>query len=251
MNFRHRIQRALVLLAVPLLLPLRCPAQDAAAEAGKKMQAAYEASRYEEVVKLAEEFIKSYPQSPNLSSAQLLLARAQYSLGKWSESIANYRKVKTATKEKEIQEEAAYYLAQAAAAEAESLPEKSTERKKKIEEAIQAVGDFAKEFPESKSMAETFLLRARLQVQLGKFTEASQDLEAARKADTDGSMSEEIDYLQGYAEARRADELLADFKKADAEAAMARAGQIYARLASGANPALAAEANLQLAILDV
>ncbi|NDC81006.1 MAG: hypothetical protein EB090_07070, partial [Verrucomicrobia bacterium] len=208
-------------------------------------------NRYEEVVKLAEDFIKANPQSPNLASAQLLLARSQYSLGKWADAMANYRKVQASAKDKEVKEEALYYLAQASAAEAEALPEKSAERKKKMQETVQAIGDFAKEFPESKSLAETYLLRARLQVQLGKYAEASQDLEAARKADADNTMSEEIDYLQGFAEARRADELLADFKKADAEAAMARAGQIYSRLASGASPALAAEANLQIASLDL
>ncbi|NDE85234.1 MAG: hypothetical protein EB056_04305 [Verrucomicrobia bacterium] len=249
MNRWNRIRGVAVFLA--LTLPLGASAQDAAGDAGKKILEAYNGGRYEEVVKLAEDFIKTSPQSPNLSSAQLLLARAQYSLGKWGEAIASYRKVQTTAKDKEVKEEALYYLAQASAAEAEALPEKSAERRKKIQETIQAVGDFAKEFPESKSLAETYLLRARLQVQLGKYAEASQDLEAARKADTENSMSEEIDYLQGFAEARRADELLADFKKADAEAAMARAGQIYARLASGSSPALAAEANLQLASLDM
>ena len=251
MRLGSGIRGWVIFLALLLISFQRSPAQDAAAEAGKKMQAAYEANRYDEVVKMAEEFIKTYPQSPNLSSAQLLLARSQYSLGKWSDAILNYRKVQSAAKEKEIKEEAMYYLAQAAAAQAEALPEKSAERNKQIQEAIQAVGDFTKEFPDSKSLTETCLLRARLQIQLGKYAEASQDLEAARNADTDRAMGEEIDYLQGFAEARRADELLADFKKADAEAAMARAGQIYARLAAGANPALAAEANLQLASLDV
>lgn len=237
--------------SLALTLPLGASAQDTAGDAAKKMLEAYNGNRYEEVVKLAEDFIKANPQSPNLSSAQLLLARSQYSLGKWGEAIANYRKVQASAKDKEVKEEALYYLAQASAAEAEALPEKSAERKKKMQETVQAIADFAKEFPESKSLAETYLLRARLQVQLGKYAEASQDLEAARKADTDKTMGEEIDYLQGFAEARRAEELLADFKKADAEAAMARAGQIYSRLASGANPALAAEANLQIASLDL
>lgn len=237
--------------SLALTLPLGASAQDTAGDAAKKMLEAYNGNRYEEVVKLAEDFIKANPQSPNLSSAQLLLARSQYSLGKWGEAIANYRKVQASAKDKEVKEEALYYLAQASAAEAEALPEKSAERKKKMQETVQAIADFAKEFPESKSLAETYLLRARLQVQLGKYAEASQDLEAARKADADKTMGEEIDYLQGFAEARRAEELLADFKKADAEAAMARAGQIYSRLASGANPALAAEANLQIASLDL
>ncbi|NBQ55686.1 MAG: hypothetical protein EBU36_03385 [Verrucomicrobia bacterium] len=232
-------------------MPLPSIAQDSAADAAKKMLEAYNGGRYEEVVKLADDFIKANPQSPNLSSAQLLLARSQYSLGKWGDAMVNYRKVQASAKDKEIKEESFYYLTQAAAAEAESLPEKSADRKKKIEDAIQTAAAFTKEFPESKSMAETHLLRARLEVQLGKYTEASQDLEAARKADTDGSMREEIDYLQGFAEARRADEFMADFKKADAEAAMARAGQIYSRLASGNSPALAAEANLQMASLDL
>ena len=249
MNRLNWIRGCAVLLALPICFSLH--AQDAAGDAGKKMLEAYNGGRYEEVVKLADDFIKANPQSPNLASAQLLLARAQYSLGKWVEASANYRKVQASTKDKEVQEEALYYLAQASAAEAEALPEKSGDRKKKIEETVQAVGNFAKEFPESKSLTEIYLLRARLQVQLGKYAEASQDLEAARKADSEGSMSEEIDYLQGFAEARRADELLADFKKADAEAAMARAGQIYSRLASGSSPALAAEANLQLASLDL
>lgn len=251
MNVRRWIRMGTLVCALTLTLPLNSRAQDAAGEAGKKMQAAYEGNRYEEVIKLAEDFIKTYPQSPNLVSAQLLLARSQYNLGRWSESIPNYRQAKAAAKEKEIKEEAAYYLAQASAAEAEALPDKSAERKKKLQDSAQAAGEFTQEFPESKSLTEIYLLRARLQVQLGKYAEASQDLEAARKADADRAMGEEIDYLQGFAEARRADELLTDFKKADAEAAMARAGQIYARLASGANPALAAEANLQLASLDL
>lgn len=248
MNRWNRIRGIAFLLT--LALSPASPAQDAG-EAAKKMLEAYNGGRYEEVVKLAEDFIKTNPQSPNLASAQLLLARSQYSLGKWGAAIFSYRKVQASAKDKELKEEALYYLAQASAAEAEALPEKSAERKKKIQETIQAVGDFAREFPESKSLAETYLLRARLQVQLGKYAEASQDLETARKADTEKAMGEEIDYLQGFAEARRADELLADFKKADADAAMARAGQIYSRLAASANPALAAEAKLQLASLDL
>ena len=95
-------------LGLGLSLPLSLPAQDTAAEAGKKMLEAYNGGRYEEVVKLADEFIKTSPQSPNLSSAQLLLARAQYSLGKWGEAIANYRKVQATAKDKEVKEEALY-----------------------------------------------------------------------------------------------------------------------------------------------
>ncbi len=237
-------------LALALLLPGSLPAQEGA-DATKKILDAYNDGRYAEVVKLAGDFIQASPQSPNLPSAYLLLARSHYNLGKWPEAVIAYRKVQTTAKDKDVKEEASYYMAQAVAAEADAAPEKSPERKKYMEEAIQLIAAFGKAFPESKSLAETFLLRARLQVQQGKYAEASADLDAARQADTEKNLSEDLDYLQGFAEARRADALLADFKKADAEAALARAGQIYSRLATGGSPALAAEATLQLASLDL
>ena len=108
-----------------------------------------------------------------------------------------------------------------------------------------------KDYPESKSRGEIRLLQARLHIQESNFAEASKDLDAARTEDKEKELLEEIDYLQGYAEAQRARQLLADFKKSEGEAALARAAQIYSRIANGPNPALALEANLQLASIDL
>jgi tetratricopeptide (TPR) repeat protein len=240
----------LPVLVLTLLFAAPLRAQDTT-EQVKKILDSYQGGKFEEVVKLANEFIQAKPQDPNLPSAYLLLARSYYNLGKWTDAVPAYRKVQTVSTEKDVKEEAGYCLAQSLAAQAEASPEKSPDRKKYLEEAIQLTGEFGKTFPDSKSLAEILLLQARLHVQQGKYAEASKDLDAARKADTEKNLGEELDYLQGFAEAQRARELLAEFKKADGEAAVARASQIYARLASAGNPALATEATLQLANLDM
>ncbi|NCZ95635.1 hypothetical protein EBZ02_00475 [bacterium] len=226
------------------------PAQDAA-EAAKKILEAYNSGKYEECAKLAGDFIKNSPQSPNLPSAYLLQARSLYNLSKWPEAIAAYGKVASTATEKDVKEEAAYFIAQSAASQADSAPEKSPERKKGFEDALQKIAAFLKDYPESSSRAEAFLLQSRINLLLGKYAESSQALDEARKADKDKAFLDDIDYMQAFAEARRADELLADFKKTEAEAALARAGQIYAKLAASGSPALAAEATLQLASLDL
>ena len=199
-------------LAFALLFPEALRAQEAG-DATKKILEAYEGGRFEETIKLANAFIQASPTSLNLPSAYLLLARSQYNLGKWPEAIVAYRKVQTITKEKDVKEESAYFILQAVAAQASAVPDKSAEQKKSIEEAIQLVAAFAKEFPESKSLAENLLLRARLHVQQSKYAEASADLDAARLADKEKYLTEDLDYLQGYAEAQRAKELLADFSR--------------------------------------
>jgi outer membrane protein assembly factor BamD (BamD/ComL family) len=246
-----RICSTLLTLSLLLLLPaLPLHAEDAA-DATKRIVEAYDNSRFEEAAKLAQAFIQSFPQSPNLSSAYLLLARSQYNLSQWTPAITAYRKLQTLSKEKDVLEEASYYILQSLVAQGNASPEKSAERKKNLSEALTLIAAFPKEFPDSKSLAEIRLLQARIHIQEGAFAEASQDLDAARTADKEKELAEDIDYLQGYAEAQRARQLLADFKKADGEAALARAGQIYARIANGTNPALALEANLQLASLDL
>jgi len=229
-------------------LPLS--AQDAG-EAAKKILEAYNGGKYEECSKLAGDFIKANPQSPNLPSAYLLQARSLYNLSRWTEAIAAYGKVASTATEKDVKEEAAYFIAQSAASQADTAPEKSPERKKGLEEAIQKISAFLNGYPESASRAEAFLLQSRINLLLGKYSESSQDLDEARKADKDKAFTDDIDYMQAFAEARRADELLADFKKTEAESALARAGQIYSKLASAGSPALAAEATLQLAGLDM
>jgi len=225
-------------------------AQDAG-EAAKKILEAFNAGQYEESAKLAGEFIKTHPQSPNLPSAYLLQARSLYNLSKWPEAIAAYGKVGSTATEKDIKEEAAYFIAQSSASQADAAPEKSSERKKGLEEALQKTTVFLKEYPESPYRTEAFLLQSRLHLLSGKYAESSQALDEARKADKDKAYTDDIDYLQAFAEARRADELLTDFKKTEAEAALARAGQIYAKLAASGSPALAAEATLQMAGLDL
>ncbi|MBM4456106.1 MAG: tetratricopeptide repeat protein, partial [Verrucomicrobia bacterium] len=225
-------------------------AQDAA-EAAKKVLEAYNGARYEECAQLATDFIKANPQSPNLPSAYLLQARSLYNLSQWPEAIAAYGKVASTATEKDVKEEAAYFIAQSAASQADATPEKAPGRKKGFEEALQKIAAFLKDYPESSSRAEAFLLQSRLHLLLGKYAESSQALDEARKADKDKAFLDDIDYMQAFAEARRADELLADFKRPDAEAALARAGQIYSKLASTGSPALSAEATLQLAGLDI
>ena len=225
-------------------------AQDAA-DAAKKILEAYNAGKYEESAKLAADFIKANPQSPNLPSAYLLQARSLYNLSKWAEAITAYGKVASTATEKDVKEEAAYFVAQCAASQADAAPEKSAERKKGLEDAIQKIAAFLKDYPDSSSRAEAFLLQSRLNLLLGKYAESSQALDEARKADKEKAYADDIDYMQAFAEARRADELLADFKKTEAEAALARAGQIYSKLAASGSPALAAEAILQLAGLDL
>ena len=245
------IRPTLLTLSLFLLLPaLPLHAEDAG-DATKKIIEAYDNSRFEEAAKLAQAFIQNFAQSPNLPSAYLLLARSQYNLSQWTPAITAYRKLQTLSKEKDVLEEASYYILQSLVAQGNASPEKSAERKKNLSEALTLIAAFPKEFPESKSLPEIRLLQARIHIQEGAFAEASQDLDAARTADKEKELAEDIDYLQGYAEAQRARQLLADFKKADGEAALARAGQIYARIASGTNPALALEANLQLASLDL
>ena len=241
------------LLLIPLLLILPTLPLNAeeAGDATKKIVEAYDNKRFEEAAKLAGAYIQGFPNSPNLPSAYLLLARSQYNLSKWTDAVASYRKLQSLAKEKDVKEEASYYILQSLASQAGATPEKSAERKKLIAETLPLIAAFPKEFPESKSLGEILLLQARLQIQQGAFAEASQALDAARKADQEKEFSEDIDYLQGYAEAERAKQLLANFKKADGEAALARAGQIYSRIANGPDPALALEAKLQLANLDL
>ena len=222
-----------------------------AGEAAKKILEAYNAGRFEECAQLATDFIKANPQSPNLPSAYLLQARSLYNLSRWSEAVTAYGQVATTATEKDVKEEAAYFVAQSLANRADAAPEKAPERKKGFEEAIQKIAAFLKEYPESTSRAEAFLLQSRLNLLLGKYAESSQALDEARKADKDKAFQDDIDYMQAFAEARRAEELLADFKRPEAEAALARAGQIYSKLAATGSPALAAEATLQLAGLDI
>ena len=248
MMARKTLLFTLALTWVAGLTPL--PAQDTA-DAAKKILEAYNEGQYEESAKLAADFIKANPQSPNLPSAYLLQARSLYNLSKWSEAITAYGKVASTAPEKDIKEEAAYFIAQCAASLADTYPEKSPERKKGLEDAIQKITTFLKDYPGSSSRAEAFLLQSRLNLLLGKYAESSQALDEARKADKDKAYTDDIDYMQAFAEARRADELLADFKKTEAEAALARAGQIYSKLAASGSPALAAEATLQLAGLDL
>ena len=226
------------------------PAQDAA-EAAKKILEAYNAGKYEECASLAGDFIKASPQSPNLPSAYLLQARSLYNLSKWSEAITAYGKVASTATEKDVKEEASYFIAQSAASQADAAPEKSAERKKGMEDALQKIAGFLKDYPESSSRAEAFLLQSRLNLLMGKYADSSRALDEARKADKDKAFGDDIDYMQAFAEARRAEELLADFKKTEAEAALARAGQIYGKLATTGSPALAAEATLQLAGLEL
>jgi len=241
------------LLLIPLLLILPTLPLNAeeAGDATKKIVEAYDNKRFEEAAKLAGAYIQGFPNSPNLPSAYLLLARSQYNLSKWTDAVASYRKLQSLAKEKDVKEEASYYILQSLASQAGAVAEKSAERKKLIAETLSLIAAFPKEFPDSKSLSEILLLQARLQIQQGAFAEASQALDAARKADQEKEFSEDIDYLQGYAEAERAKQLLANFKKADGEAALARAGQIYGKLAATGSPALAAEATLQLASLDL
>jgi len=248
MMVRKTLRFALALIGVTGFTPLS--AQDAA-DAAKKILEAYNAAKYEECAQLAADFIKANPQSPNLPSAYLLQARSLYNLSKWPEAIAAYGKVASTATEKDVKEEAAYFIAQSAASQADAAPEKAPERKKGFEEALQKIAAFLKDYPESSSRAEAFLLQSRLNLLLGKYAESSQALDEARKADKDKAFQDDIDYMQAFAEARRADELLADFKRPEAEAALARAGQIYSKLASAGSPALAAEATLQLAGLDI
>jgi TolA-binding protein len=248
MTTRKTLLFTLALTGMASLVPL--PAQEAA-DAAKKILEAYNGARYEECAQLAADFIKANPQSPNLPSAYLLQARSLYNLSKWPEAIAAYGKVASTATEKDVKEEAAYFIAQSAASQADAAPEKAPERKKGFEEALQKIAAFLKDYPESSSRAEAFLLQSRLNLLLGKYAESSQALDEARKADKDKAFQDDIDYMQAFAEARRADELLADFKRPEAEAALARAGQIYSKLASTGSPALAAEATLQLAGLDI
>jgi len=248
MMVRKTLLLTLALIGVAGLTSLS--AQDAA-DAAKKILEAYNAAKYEECAQLAADFIKANPQSPNLPSAYLLQARSLYSLAKWSETITAYGKVATTATEKDVKEEAAYYIAQSSASLADAAPEKSPERKKALEEALQKFSAFLKDYPDSPSRAEAFLVQSRLNLLAGKYAESSQALDNARQADKDKVYTDDIDYLQAFAEARRADELLAEFKKTEAEAALARAGQIYAKLAASGSPALAAEATLQLAGLDL
>jgi len=245
------IRPTLLTLSLLLLIPaLPLHAQDAA-DATKKIVEAYDNSRFEEAAKLAQAFIQNSPQSRNLPGVYFYLARSQYNLSQWGSAITSFGKLQTLSTEKDVLEEASYCILYSLVAQGNASPEKSAERKKNFSEALIQIAAFPKKFPESKSLGEILLLQAKLQIQQGAFAEASQALDAARKADQEKDFSEDIDYLQGYAEAERAKQLLADFKKADGEAALARAGQIYARIANGSNPALALDANLQLASLDL
>ncbi|NBR96303.1 MAG: hypothetical protein EBT48_01645, partial [Verrucomicrobia bacterium] len=246
--FRPTLLLPILIQLTLLSLPLY--SQDAA-EASKKIIEAYDNNRFEEAAKLAQAFIQATPQSPNLPSAYLLLARSQYNLTQWAPTIATYTKLLTLSKEKDVLEESAYYIIQAYAAQSSTSPEKSAERKKSLTEALSRIPTFLKDYPESKSRAEIRLLQARLHIQESNFAEASKDLDAARTEDKEKELLEEIDYLQGYAEAQRGRQLLADFKKSEGEAALARAAQIYSRIANGSSPALALEANLQLASIDL
>ena len=248
MKARLPILPTLTLALLSWILPLI--AQDAA-ESAKKILEAFNGGRYQECAKLAGEFIKANPQSPNLLSAYLLQARSLYNLSQWPEASAAFGKVASTATEKDVKEEAAYSITLCAVNLAEAAPEKSPERKKGFADALEKVGAFLKNYPESSSRAEILLLQSRVHLSLGKYAESSQSLDEARKADKDKAFTDDIDYLQAFAEARRADELLADFKKTEAEAALARAGQIYGKLAATGSPALAAEATLQLASLDL
>ena len=243
--------KAAWLLGLALWVSTACLFAQDAAEAAKKILDAYNAGKYEESAKLAEDFIKTNPQSPNLPSAYLLQARSLYNLSQWSEAAVAYGKLATASTEKDVKEEAAYFIAQCAASQADATPDKSPDRKKTLDDANQKISAFLKGYPDSSSRAEAFLLQSRINLLLGKYSDSSQALDEARKADKEKAFTDDIDYMQAFAEARRADELLADFKKTDAEAALARAGQIYTKLAASGSPALAAEANLQLASLDL
>ncbi len=216
----------------------------------KNLEEAYLSDRFEECTKLSGDFIQAHPQSPNLPLVYLYQARSFYSLSRWAEAKAAYEKA-AAAKEKEIKEEVSLNLALIAGSQADGSPEKSPERQKGYEEALTRIRAFLQEYPQSESRTEGLLFEARLHLLLGKYAESSQSLDLARQADKDKLYLDEIDGMQAFAEARRSEELMADFKKAEAEAASARAGQIYGKLANSGSPAVAAEASLQLAALDI
>lgn len=246
------VARSLCLvMAFGLASAPRLPAAPDAGQAAQQMVTAFDAAQYEETVRLAELFIKDHPKSPNLPSAYLLLARSQFFLGRWADSVASYALVRTSTQEKDILEEAGHRQPKALAAQADALDPKDPQRSKLKEESLQKISEFLKEYPASSETAEIRLLQASLSLELGRYAESSQALDAARKADQNQDLGEDVDYMQAFAESRRAEELLADFKNAEAEAALARAGQMYGRLAKSENPAMAAQANLQLAGLDL
>ncbi len=144
MTARKPLLFTLAITWVTGLTPLS--AQDAA-DAAKKILEAYNGARYEECAKLAADFIKANPQSPNLPSAYLLQARSLYNLSKWPETIAAYGKVASTATEKDVKEEAAYFIAQSAASQADAASEKAPERKKGFEEALQKIAAFLKDYP--------------------------------------------------------------------------------------------------------
>ena len=82
-----------ILLSALLAISLSPLSAQEGAEAAKKIVEAYDNQRYDEVVKLSEAFIKATPQSLNISSAYLLLARSQYNIYQWAPAVAAYRKV--------------------------------------------------------------------------------------------------------------------------------------------------------------
>ena len=150
----------LPLLALLILPSLSLQAQDAA-DTSKKIVEAYDNNRFEEAAKLAQAFIQATPQSPNLPSAYLLLARSQYNLTQWAPSIAAYTKLLTLSKERDVVEESAYYIIQAYSAQSSASPEKSAERNKSLTEALSRIPAFLKDYPESKSRGEIRLLQAQ------------------------------------------------------------------------------------------
>ena len=102
----------------------------------KKICEAYEAGRFEETIKLGNEFIQISPNSPNLPSAYLLIARSQYNLGKWTEAIDAYRKAQATSTDNDVKEEASNFILKATTAQAKTASKTAPEQNNTVSTSL-------------------------------------------------------------------------------------------------------------------
>jgi len=81
-------------------------AQQSPTEDAKRLIDLFEKKEYKTTISEAESFIRNYPESPNIKSAILLIARSYYFLGKASDSMKYYKNLKEVTNDPDFIEEA-------------------------------------------------------------------------------------------------------------------------------------------------
>lgn len=224
------------------------PAQTAS-QLGQQIAEEFDKGNYAEAAKKAEEFLNRFRMNPDAPSAMYVAGVSYFALNDFAKAKEKLAEAAKLGDPKTIKPLAQFYLARTSLVEAE----KETDPAKKtalLNTAIEQFNTILKENPDTDLKTEILMSRAVIFVQLKKFDQAQKELEDLKTVPGTG-MTDDIDYLLGWVYAQRADLLLSEFRKEEADEMIEKARSIYTKLADGDNLAVANEASFQLARLDV